>query len=438
MARLMVVAAIVLAVWATARGEPIRGATEKFVEDLQGGSIKCAALLKPTNVLDVTMDMVNDEYCDCADGSDEPGTSACVNGRFFCKSDGIRGRMITASWVNDGVCDCCDGSDEFDGRTNCTNHCAEDLQRQLQYYNERIEVIKKGLKIEYEMSEVGKYAFNSLSKTLAELRHERDTLKNKKTEAEQNHKIVSTAQEALTTTDEAADATGSSLPESDEVIEEQIDEACKQVHESLAEVSAHAIESTLQKVLSKLNLESVLDTALGEGTSAQWQRSFIERCRTKSKKILVEINSRLSDIDAEEKDLLDRWEAVKVVGDDAKDLAMRTLAKDCIDAKFGPYTYTYCAFWDIRQFQRGRQLANMGRWGRYEDGKQVYENGSQCYEGPKRSTRVTLICGDNSEILEVAEPEKCEFQMKIMTPAACTYEELHEMERLRDELQNIV
>lgn len=55
---------------------------------------------------------VNDNYCDCPDGSDEPGTSACSNGRFYCETEH---RYIPSSSVNDGICDCCDGADEYKG-----------------------------------------------------------------------------------------------------------------------------------------------------------------------------------------------------------------------------------------------------------------------------------------------------------------------------------
>lgn len=58
---------------------------------------------------------VNDDYCDCKDGSDEPGTSACsdrinLNGTgngpkgFWCENKGHLQSWILNSRVNDGIC----------------------------------------------------------------------------------------------------------------------------------------------------------------------------------------------------------------------------------------------------------------------------------------------------------------------------------------------
>ncbi|XP_042519401.1 glucosidase 2 subunit beta isoform X1 [Macadamia integrifolia] len=73
-----------------------------------------------------TRDRLNDGFCDCIDGTDEPGTSACPASKFYCKNVGNIPQVLFSSRVNDHFCDCCDGSDEYDRVINCPNTCFKD------------------------------------------------------------------------------------------------------------------------------------------------------------------------------------------------------------------------------------------------------------------------------------------------------------------------
>ncbi|GLB33238.1 putative low-density lipoprotein receptor domain class A [Lyophyllum shimeji] len=90
---------------------------------------------------------VNDDSCDCADGSDEPGTGACPNGVFYCVNEGHVGAVIPASRVNDGLCEreCCDGSDERPGV--CENVCREVGEADRKRREEERRLRKTGAKI---------------------------------------------------------------------------------------------------------------------------------------------------------------------------------------------------------------------------------------------------------------------------------------------------
>eukprot|EP00484_Ammonia_sp_Unknown_P000480 CAMPEP_0197022504 /NCGR_PEP_ID=MMETSP1384-20130603/3362_1 /TAXON_ID=29189 /ORGANISM="Ammonia sp." /LENGTH=527 /DNA_ID=CAMNT_0042450561 /DNA_START=220 /DNA_END=1803 /DNA_ORIENTATION=- len=107
------------------------------------------------------MKNVNDDYCDCPSNDDEPGTSACNKGRFWCKNEGYRARYIFSSLVNDGICDCCDGSDEAsNARVQCRNVCADKAKQELAEFMQQKKKYTEGIKVKNSLLQVAKSKLN--------------------------------------------------------------------------------------------------------------------------------------------------------------------------------------------------------------------------------------------------------------------------------------
>ncbi|MFH4976614.1 hypothetical protein AB6A40_003323 [Gnathostoma spinigerum] len=142
---------------------------------------------------------VNNNYCDCPDGSDEPGTSACPDATFYCLNRGHKALIIPSSRVNDQICDCCDGSDEWNSAVDCPNICEqvgaefrEERLRQTEAakkgYSKRAELVTEGMRI----LEEEKKNMETLQKQKEALNAERDVAEAKKKEAEEKEREATT------------------------------------------------------------------------------------------------------------------------------------------------------------------------------------------------------------------------------------------------------
>ncbi|KAJ8635151.1 hypothetical protein MRB53_009418 [Persea americana] len=122
-------------------------------------------------------EQLNDEFCDCPDGTDEPGTSACPEGKFYCRNAGHSPLILYSSRVNDGICDCCDGSDEYDGKAKCPNTCWEAGKVAREKLKKKIATYQEGVTLRKKEVEQAKQAFSKDEADLLKLKNEEKILK---------------------------------------------------------------------------------------------------------------------------------------------------------------------------------------------------------------------------------------------------------------------
>ncbi|RFU78170.1 kinase c substrate 80k-h [Trichoderma arundinaceum] len=196
-----------------AAGSVPRGVGPEYIAHYQSKDV-FSCIANPS--ITISLDRVNDNTCDCPDGSDEPGTAACAfidplspeqpligssSGTtnathalpgFRCANKGHIGTYIPFSYVNDGICDydvCCDGTDEYGGvnGVKCENRCGEIGKEYRRLAEERRKNVEKaGIKKKEMLKEAAALRQNAEAR-VAELEKEIKLLEVKKDDLQRKY-----------------------------------------------------------------------------------------------------------------------------------------------------------------------------------------------------------------------------------------------------------
>ncbi|KAL2457413.1 Glucosidase 2 subunit beta [Abeliophyllum distichum] len=201
------------------------------------GTIKCKDGSKK-----FSKSQLNDDFCDCPDGTDEPGTPACPYGKFYCQNAGHAPLFLYSSRVNDGICDCCDGSDEYDGKIKCPNTCWEAGKVARDKLKKKIKTYKEGVTIRRREIEQAKLAIAREEAELSKLKDEEKILKGLVQQLKERKEHIEKAEEK------------ERLQKEKEELERKEDEEVK-LKESKAEENAESIgEPEKNDIYDKIGL----------------------------------------------------------------------------------------------------------------------------------------------------------------------------------------
>uniref|UniRef100_A0A3P8Z6H4 Glucosidase 2 subunit beta n=1 Tax=Esox lucius TaxID=8010 RepID=A0A3P8Z6H4_ESOLU len=335
---------------------------------------------KPFTCLDgsrtIPFDRVNDDYCDCKDGSDEPGTAACPNGSFHCTNAGFRPAFIPSSRINDGICDCCDTTDEYNSGATCQNTCRELGRKERESLQKMAEVTREGFMLKQQL--------------IHEAKKGQEEKQVKLTEFQSTKKGLEEKVEALRTVKEIA---------------EEPEKEAKDV--SVAELQSHP-------ELDPDSDGSLTETETQVGGLPCYLPLLVSRysCGLFFFKCMVSYSTDTG---------------IKEIGFDFGPSAeFAYLYSQCYELSTSEYVYRLCPFNRVSQKPKfGGSETNLGLWGQWagpEDNIYAvmkYDHGTGCWQGPNRSTTVKLTCGKETVVTSTSEPSRCEYLMEFTTPAVC-------------------
>ncbi|OVA08857.1 Glucosidase 2 subunit beta [Macleaya cordata] len=197
-----------------------------------------------------TKAQLNDDFCDCPDGTDEPGTSACSRGKFYCRNTGHVPLSLFSSRVNDGICDCCDGSDEYDGKVKCPNTCWEAGKVARAKLKKKIATYKEGVAIRKQEVEQAKEGISKSEAELTKLKSDEKILKGLVQQLKDRKEQIEKVEEKERLEKEKEEK---KKKESEEKADEQDKDSTERQHEENHEKIGNLDEPSLEQDASQVN-----------------------------------------------------------------------------------------------------------------------------------------------------------------------------------------
>ncbi|KAF7718354.1 Uncharacterized protein PECH_001051 [Penicillium ucsense] len=213
---------------------------------------------------------------------------------------------------------------------------------------------------------------------------------------------------------------------------ENEDEGCKDT-DLIYQVAAYLPPSVVAFIEEKyLAFRSFLETSGFLATTPESNSPTESKAVTKARDALNSQEDILRDLNNKLRDQRTDLETDYGAGG-----IFRALKGQCISRDAGEYTYEHCFFQETKQIsKKGGSSTSMGRFNKVtstvveelNDAGDIvliekvaieYDRGQHCWNGPNRSTKVVLECGEDNEILKTAEDEKCVYSMLVTTPAVC-------------------
>ncbi|EER13704.1 acyl-CoA synthetase, putative [Perkinsus marinus ATCC 50983] len=270
----------------------------------------------------VPYENLNDDFCDCSNGADEPGTAACSHfpgAAFYCENKGSLPKLVWASHVGDGVCDCCDGSDEWQ-LGGCENFCSAEGAKIRQQREADLERIEAGLKQKEEERSHTDEKIALWTKELEELKAKLPGLETVSHTAQVELGQLE-HEEHVKREAEAGAETGENTPEENDV-------------------SSGETEDTEDESEYAQWMEHEDDK---DASSEPKEQTPVEIAREKANKLRAEVDDIKKEIEQHEKNLKT---------DFGPDYAYFSLANQCVEALFEHYNYKICFFGKATQTEK--------------------------------------------------------------------------------------